>query len=107
MLQHSHNNNNNHGSAYNNRSHNQSSTALGGGTGDRSLHYIKSSKISKADFRELFDFEDNDRDGANIDKDYRKIEKYVKKNTDSSSVKFKHLIGESRKLHIFLFRKIN
>ena len=93
MLQHSHNYNN-QANANNNRSHNQSSSALGGGAGDRSLHYKKSSKISKVDFRELFDFEDNDRDGENIDKDYRKIEKYVKKNSDSTSVKFKHLIGK-------------
>jgi hypothetical protein len=68
---------------------------LGGGVADRSLHYKKSSKITKSAFRELFDFEDNERDASVIDKDYKRIEKGVKKHSSASSVKFKHLIGKS------------
>ena len=55
-----------------------------------SQHYKKSSKISYKAFKELFAFEENDRDKKNLKKDYKRLEKEHK-----NKVKFKHLIGKS------------
>lgn len=55
---------------------------------NRSQHYKKSSKITYQSFKELFDFEENDRDKKQLKKDFRKIE-----NEHNNKVKFKHLIG--------------
>ena len=56
---------------------------------NHSHYYKKSSKISKSAFKELFAFEENDRDKKRIKKDFKKIEKKHK-----GTVKFKHLIGK-------------
>ncbi|CDW78000.1 UNKNOWN [Stylonychia lemnae] len=54
---------------------------------NRSHHYKKSSKITKQAFKELFAFEENDRDKKQLKKDFKKIEKQNK-----GQVKFKHLL---------------
>ena len=62
---------------------------------NRSHYYKKSSKISKQAFKELFAFEDNDRDKKQLKKDFKKIEKLNK----GGSVKFKHLLGKSFRIY--------
>ena len=52
--------------------------------------YKKSSKISSKAFKELFAFEENDRDKKQLKKDYKKMEK-----KNNGKVKFKHLIGKA------------
>jgi len=42
-------------------------------------------------FRELFSFEENDRDKRDLKKDYRELE------SNHRQVKFKHLIGKNSK----------
>ena len=54
-----------------------------------SQHYKKSSKISYRAFKDLFAFEENDRDKKQLKKDYKRLEKENK-----NKVKFKHLIGK-------------
>jgi hypothetical protein len=51
------------------------------------LYYKKSQKISGRMFREIFDFEENDRNRKDLKRDYKALE------ADHKSVKFKHLIG--------------
>lgn len=60
-----------------------------GGNTNTSQYYKKSQKISKKAFKELFAFDENDRDKKSLKKDFRKIEKAQ----HSGKVKFKHLIG--------------
>ena len=50
--------------------------------------YKKSKVISYKDFKNLFNFEENDRDKSDLKRDFKKLEKEHK-----SRVKFKHLIG--------------
>jgi hypothetical protein len=45
-------------------------------------------KISYKDFKNLFNFEENDRDKKELKRDYKKLSKQ-----HSCIVKFKHLIG--------------
>lgn len=42
---------------------------------NNSHHYKKSSKINVQAFKELFAFEENDRDKKQLKKDFKKIEK--------------------------------
>lgn len=57
---------------------------------DRSQHYKKSSRISFQAFKDIFEFEDNERDKKRLKKDFKKIEK-----DHNGKVKFKHLIGNT------------
>ena len=45
--------------------------------------------LSKRDFKELFRYEENERDKKALKKDWKKIEKRSKSNTE-----FKHVIGK-------------
>lgn len=53
-------------------------------------NYTKSQKISYKDFKNIFKFDENDRDSKELKKDYKKIEKKSK-----GKVKFKHLVGKT------------
>ena len=46
--------------------------------------------LSKRDFKELFRYEENDRDKKILKKDWKKLEKLYKK-----ELEFKHIIGKS------------
>jgi hypothetical protein len=45
-------------------------------------------------FREIFDYEENDRNRKDLKRDYRALE------ADHKAVKFKHLIGKQLIFHI-------
>jgi Ca2+-binding EF-hand superfamily protein len=55
-----------------------------------SQHYKKSSRITYKGFKELFSFEENDRDKKQLKKDFKKMDKEHK-----GKLKFKHLIGNT------------
>ncbi len=54
------------------------------------MYYKKSKKISWEEFKNLFKFDENERDKKDLKKDYKKMEK-----KNSGKVKFKHLIGNN------------
>lgn len=54
---------------------------------DEDIIYKKSQKLSYQDFKQLFHYEENDRDKKDLKKDFKKIEKKHR-----GTVKFKHLI---------------
>ena len=56
---------------------------------DQEEGYPKSKKLAYSDFKDLFNYEENDRDKKELKRDYKKLEK-----DQSGNVKFKHLIGK-------------
>lgn len=57
--------------------------------------------MNKRDFKELFRFEENDRDKKILKKDWKKLEKMHKK-----ELEFKHIIGKLKMKNIFKFLKV-
>lgn len=55
-----------------------------------SKFFKKSQRVSYKEFKELFSFEENERDKKQLKKDFKRMEK-----KNSGKVKFKHLLGNS------------